>query len=710
MSHFRTNGEWGTVAGFDDDDDEDDGSGSSGAEGCGNVRGVPARCEVSTPVAAATTTGSQSSGYGAAGMAPAAAPIGASATVAPRRQQQQQQFVKLTPDRDTSGKRRPRHAAVAPDAWNVHMFFNLGRAARIVGMVAVCAFFFIALIVALQHDGGIGGGSTGGGTWAELNGDTLATRYSNLVLQPTGDAVFDSDVGGSASTSVRRSVTAVAAALYTNSEQRRRGAGAARTASGYVRYGNFTEVMASSIDFLFPRASKLYVEARAQAARANRTAAVRSLYDAELGESAYVSSYHAHLSAEPNVPKDYFDLASINTISKIYTGPVAAAAAIHAAPNDSTVAPAAPIRAYGKLSLATFDAASQQMFESATFDAAAIHLRAPDVFVAHNALVGGSLYFSMHEFDFEATATTAAAPKKTSQEKRDTGVVDGHRHHHRRPARTAQHSVYMPLVGVSNSAARLHEAATEHADVVPNEARDYGTVAQHANGVRTVGAAGSPPTVEYAVTLGNGDIEHANVLAATSVVVGTLRESRHRRRTNATAAAPARHYALSMVHSEHGVRCARPLFVDEPVRKAYTDATRVTVLDADGGGDATTTTTSWSAAHGAMALRAIAALPVHSYRSLDTGRRHVGVLAQDVQRVMPQAVHDDAAAPTASVRARTDSTSNAADFEVVVGSGASVTVDSDAVMAYVVMAMQEQQRRIERLERALAAANTALGV
>ena len=715
--NFRINGDWGTVAHFGDDDthyddnDNDDDNAAMVDVGTDddhyNYGQVPAVADV--PAVAPT-------------MQAAAAYDNTPART--HRQHQQVPFVQLTQQRrigdvlgdgDASAKRRRRpraaNVAAAPDAWNVQMVFNLGVAARVAGGVGV--FVLLCVLIAVAQFS-----SRDAEAWSAWNGDTLATRFSNIMLQPTGDAVFDGDQGAAAGGTnglARRDVAATAAALYVNSEQRRRGAGAARAASGYVRYGNFTEVMASSVDFLFPRRSQLVVEARAQEARANRSLAVRSLYDAELGESAYVASFHAHLSAEPNVPRDYFGLASINTIAKMHTGTDKNATA-----NTDTAASHSggggddgkSVRVYGKLSLATFDAASQQMFEAATFDATSVHLRAPSVFVARNAFVGGHLYFSMHDFDFEAAAAAAAATTTTGPIGAGTAVTAAAGNSSAvgaakkramssggAGAGEAQHSVYMPLVGVSNDI-----AGDTSAFVTGGEHRDYGVVAQHANRVTTASknaaatkAAGGR-RVEYAVTLGNGDIEHTNVLSARSIVLGTLEATpapTPLHAANGTAQQHRHHrrrYALSMVHSADGVHCERPLYVREPVRRAYTDATRATLLSDD----------AWHAQHGDDALRAIEALPVHRYRSRDTGREHVGLLAQHVQRALPDAVIADARAPTAHVRVVGGGTgSAAADFEVVLDTAAALAVDGDAVVAYLVMAMQEQQRRIVRLERAL---------
>ena len=724
--NFRTNGDWGTVAHFGDDDtdyydddNDDDNAAVVGVTDDGddhyNYGQVPAVVDVPTAAAATAPTMHTT----------AVAYDNAAAHTRQQQQQQQQQqvpFVQLTQQRrigdvlgdgDASAKRRRRpraaHVAAAPDSWNVQMVFNLGVAARVAGGVGV--FVLLCVLIAVAQFS-----SRDAEAWSAWNGDTLATRFSNIMLQPTGDAVFDGDQGGAAASGTnglaRRDVAATAAALYVNSEQRRRGAGAARAASGYVRYGNFTEVMASSVDFLFPRRSQLVVEARAQEARANRSLAVRSLYDAELGESAYVASFHAHLSAEPNVPRDYFGLASINTIAKMHTGTGnnASPATDTAASHSGGGGDGKSVRVYGKLSLATFDAASQQMFEAATFDATSVHLRAPSVFVARNAFVGGHLYFSMHDFDFEAAAAAAAATTTTAPIGAGTAATVAAGNSSAIDAAKkrslpngggggAQHSVYMPLVGVSNDI-----AGDTSAFVTGGEHRDYGVVAQHANRVTTASknagatkAAGGR-RVEYAVTLGNGDIEHTNVLSARSIVLGTLEATlapTPPHAANGTAQQHRHHrrrYALSMVHSADGVHCERPLYVREPVRRAYTDATRATLLSDD----------AWHAQHGDDALRAIEALPVHRYRSRDTGREHVGLLAQHVQRTLPDAVIADARAPTAHVRVVGGGTASAAaDFEVVLDTAAALAVDGDAVVAYLVMAMQEQQRRIVRLERAL---------
>lgn len=435
---------------------------------------------------------------------------------------------------------------------------------------------------------------------------------------------------------------------FTNSEESER---------NYVRYEDYIEFITSSVDFLFHKDAGVYTNPYKAEARKNETRSKRNMYLSEIGESNYVASYHQHLSEEPNVPSDHINLASINTITKMRTSLEG---------NNDTV--------YGKLSLATYDGSSRKMFEAATFDSSNIHLRSQNVFTSHNLFVGHQMYFALQS--------------DASYDKNN------------------QFNVYLPLISISSNKMNVTEDIQRrqlYADTV-GKSSDYNTfdfdTKHYTNTIHSDKEKFSKKEkiTEHTMNIGNADIDHLNMLSSTSVVIGT-----YSRKTDRKSYSNSDKYTVSMVHSENNTYCMQPLVTQESVKKIYTDANRVDILGED----------DWHVRERKSALDKIVALPVHQVRSKDSQRHHVSFLAQNIEKILPEAVvtaqyvalpqvkkrqHGKLPSPKSFTRQeQDDSITRPSDFSLQLKSQTLKTVDTDAIIAYLVMAVQEQQKMIEEL-------------
>ena len=423
--------------------------------------------------------------------------------------------------------------------------------------------------------------------------------------------------------------------VFSNSKQNDR---------NYVRYGNYTEFIVSSSDVLLQKDVGIFVNSAAKYNNDQVSASRLNDISAERNENNYVASYHQHLSVEPNVPDNHLNLVSLNTISKLQTN------------NETNV--------YGKLSIATYQSTTDSMFETTTFDASQIHLRSPSVFVNHDLFVGEQVYFGVHR------RRTSSAVK--SNLNRDTAGNS------KRHASISEHTVYLPLLGTvvhdETNPTSVGNDSIPASIIVPKHEH------YHANKVENDDAN----VDDYTMNVGNSDLQHVNIIAASSIVLGTYDSE-----TN--------HYDLSVLHAPNATYVSAPLLLEEPMQRIYTDASFAEA----------TSDENWHVQAGADALDKIKALPVHRFRSSLTQREHVSFLAQHIVSVLPEAVQQSESTVVPRIErhsgsATTSGPIRASDHRVLIERQSLQSVDTDTIVATLVMAVQEQQRTIDQLRTQLA--------
>lgn len=550
----------------------------------------------------------------------------------------------------------PRHEALA---------YENSRHGRLAPMhVAVSLVFFIgvALLVGLTT-------TKSRMIWYDFDHDTVATTFSNVMVMPQAYSPIQ----------------------YLNSEQ---------TPSNYVRYGHYTEYVTSSFDFLHHRSSPIEVPKYGAADESTGkvqfsvlgTSSVdnmarrrkRSLDDelAEtpddspvlssvrdddsytVGESHYIAAFHQRLMNHSKIGPGYMNLASIDTISKS---------------NFTSRVP----KIHGKLSFSTYE--NDTMREVLTIDAHNTHVRSSNVFFNRNLYVGDDIYFKVHH-------------------------EHGRHGHHLK-----ERSVYLPLLSVSadyrnesNDRARTDEAADDSNDVdvhgyVNNRYTVRVSSARHAN---TRGSASN----EFTLNVGSADAQHVNVLTGHSMVIGAYNRSY----SPAAAHQNFDFYETAAVYTASNVYHGVPVASVHQQCKLATDARLATNI----------VRLSSNEKARRRALEFVTSLQVAKYDVLEASALHdnrtraierrgkVSVLAQEIQATLPDAVIDTTIdIPRVEQRASSSSPSTDAtvaaqrrpsDFRVVLERVQAKTVDTDTLLMYMVMAMQEQQQRIERLEEQLA--------
>jgi hypothetical protein len=225
------------------------------------------------------------------------------------------------------------------------------------------------------------------------------------------------------------------------------------------------------------------------------------------------------------------------------------------------------------------------------------------------------------------------------------------------------------------------------------------------NNVHTVRVATAGARNEYTLNVGSADIDHVNVLAARSAVLGTYDWTSGGYEPSAVFG-PAAIVHRKPVYSQHG---ARALTADSRL------ATNVVDLAEDP--DA-----------GARALQAIMDLRVSEYDLVDAavldpevrqtvpeaewpvvGGRRISVLAQDLETALPACVQDTQVQwPTVDHKPSGPGTDeNPSDFSLVYRELSVKTIDTDALLMHVVLAVQAQQQIIQELRTELRAKSGA---
>ncbi len=435
----------------------------------------------------------------------------------------------------------------------IHVNCDLLKGIQIFGLIIVLIIFVFLITIAFISDK----------NWDTLNQDTLSTTFSNLIISPKKNGN-----------------------LFSNTEQNQ---------LQYVKYEDYTEVIASSLDFSFPKESYIIVD-KPKNTNNNYTRDKISLLESERGESNYISNYHEHLSKEPNIPSEYLNLASINTISKIQH-PI----------NDS-------IYTYGKLSIATYNGKENSMLETITCDSMSIHLRSPDVFINKNLLVGDSLFFGLNEED---------------------------------------NDIYLPLLGLSD---RLHPV-------------EYNNMVQRGN------------LLDYVFYIGNADVDHVNVIAENSIVFGTYQRTGNSKKSTADD-----QYKLSMVIGQNNTHFSSAITTYNPISKLYTSSSEVLKVTND----------KWYMNQTEHALESIRKLPVHQILMGNNDRKTM-LLSDDVKNVFPDAITKDSF-NIPNIKVKNTRNNKPSDFIIDLQSKEIESVDTDTIISYLVLAIQEQSKQIDYLK------------
>lgn len=428
--------------------------------------------------------------------------------------------------------------------------------------------------------------------------------------------------------------------------------------SAYIRYGDYVEFLSSSVDFLFERSKP--VDTRKAVHVSSR---IRTPFVSHTGKRADFSlplaNGHPGATDQPGeayiIGESSFLNAYHRRIDGLYaSAPGRGATHLNLASID-TISKASfsadgskEPELHGKLSLSTHR--NGTMFEAMTLDGDSTHLRSDNVFLKSRLFIGDELYFRVHG---EQTVSPDVA--------------------------VSEHSLYLPLLGVTASRRESQDPAA-------------GSTGQHRVNVASNATLGG----EYTFHLGSADADHVNVLAAKSTVAGVY--TRHGGQPQ---------YKAITAFTGDGTLQFEPVYTRHGVRNLATDerlALDVVSLSDDQG-------ERRAALDGVMGLRVQRynlAEPTAMLGTLAPGpvveRGRVSVLAQHTESVFPGAVHTAAekfAWP--ETRHAGSETGNVAETVLMYhGTGAVKTVDTDALLMRLVLAVQEQQHTIDQLRDRLA--------